>query len=113
MFILPGRYFFSNVGKKTIHTALMEESENVTSNLTKMPQVEENMATTVNIVVRLILIVFGTIGNVYLRLKIFIQKLQWHESKSSIQSQNAETHISHISPIQIWIYKGDTLKKHN
>ena len=64
--ILPGRSFFSNVGKKTRHRDKMDDSENVTSNLTKIAEVEENMATTINIVVRLILIVLGTIGNVYL-----------------------------------------------
>ena len=53
---------FSSAGKER----KMEDSENVTSNITKIAEVEENMATTINIVVRLILIVFGSIGNVYL-----------------------------------------------
>ena len=49
----------------------MEDPENITSNLTEIAEVKENMATTINIVVRLILIVFGTIGNVHLWLTIF------------------------------------------
>ena len=54
------------MGKTTAHSDKMKDPENFTSNLTEIAEVEENMATTINIVVRLILIVFGTIGNVYI-----------------------------------------------